>query len=96
MESEKYRYHEKLFLKQLREARESANVKQTELSEALGEYQSYVSKVETGERRLDVIELIAWCEALGVEADDFVKKLRQKLEEAGEKEGLPELKQREK
>jgi transcriptional regulator with XRE-family HTH domain len=44
-------------LARLREAREAAGLSQTEVAKALGKRQSWVSNTETGERRLDVVEL---------------------------------------
>jgi transcriptional regulator with XRE-family HTH domain len=49
------------------EARKSAKLTQAELAGRLGKPQSYVSKVESGERRLDVVELTALAEALGTD-----------------------------
>lgn len=49
------------------EARKDAKLTQTQLSERLGKPQSFVSKYERGERRLDVIEFLAVCKRL--EAD---------------------------
>ena len=46
--------------------RRAAGVTQVELAERLGKPQSYVSKVERGERRLDVIEFCQVAEALGL------------------------------
>lgn len=40
------------------EARRAAGFNQTELAEQLGKRQQFVSKYESGERRLDVIEFI--------------------------------------
>jgi len=48
-----YRY----LLKRLREARESAGLTQTQVAKALGRPQSYVTKCELGERRLDPLDL---------------------------------------
>lgn len=50
----------------LREAREKAGITQEQLATALGEDQSFVSKVERRERRLDLEELRRVCSALGV------------------------------
>jgi transcriptional regulator with XRE-family HTH domain len=45
------------FLKRLREARIEAGLSQREAATALGRVPSYVAKSETGERRVDVVEL---------------------------------------
>lgn len=45
------------FLKRLRQARLDANLRQEDVRRMIGVYQSYMSKIESGERRLDVIEL---------------------------------------
>jgi transcriptional regulator with XRE-family HTH domain len=47
----------------LKKARETAGVTQAQVAERLGLYASFVSKVESGERRLDVVELAELCEA---------------------------------
>jgi transcriptional regulator with XRE-family HTH domain len=47
----------KRFLERLRQARLEAGLTQTEVAEALQKPQSFVSKCETGERRIDVVEL---------------------------------------
>ncbi|MBL4749935.1 MAG: helix-turn-helix transcriptional regulator [Amylibacter sp.] len=48
---------------QLKKARLDASLTQTGLAERLGKTQSYVAKVETHERRLDVVEFVAWMKA---------------------------------
>ena len=58
-------------IKKLIELRESKNVTQVELARLLNKPQSYVSKVEILERRLDVIELIDWLKVLDVTIFDF-------------------------
>jgi transcriptional regulator with XRE-family HTH domain len=59
-------------IKKLIELRESKNVTQVELARLLNKPQSYVSKVEILERRLDVIELIDWLKILEVELANFI------------------------
>jgi len=56
----------------LREKRISAQLKQADLAKRLGQYQSFVSKYESGERRLDVFELRAACEALGTTVEQIL------------------------
>lgn len=65
--SESYR----LFLRLLRDARERAGLTQEDLAHRLQETQSFVSKCERGERRIDVVELRQFCEALGASFVDF-------------------------
>lgn len=62
-------------LAQLRELRLAQGVTQSELAERLGWTQMNVSKVETSVRRLDVIELKLWVEALGSNLPAFVARL---------------------
>lgn len=56
----------RLFLAVLRAAREGADVSQVELARRLGNTQTFVSKCERGERRLDVVELVEFAEALDI------------------------------
>ena len=49
------RYRE--FLERLRSARHDAGLTQQEVARTLGKPQSFVSKCESGERRVDVVEL---------------------------------------
>ncbi|MEO4017538.1 helix-turn-helix domain-containing protein [Pseudomonas rossensis] len=67
-----------LLLLLLVEARKKAKLTQTLLSERLGKPQSFVSKYERGERRLDVIEFLKVCKQL--EADPY--KIMHRLENA--------------
>lgn len=61
-----------LFLRQLRDARKKAGVTQAELAIRIRETQSFVSKCERGERRLDAVEIWTFCRALGVPFVDFM------------------------
>ncbi len=63
-----------LFLDQLVAARKQAGLTQEQLAERLGVTQSFVSKCERGERRLDIVELREWCRALNVSFAAFVTK----------------------
>ncbi len=48
---------------------------QVELAQKLGRSQSYVTKVENGHMSIDVIELITYCSALGIDPAKLVKSL---------------------
>jgi transcriptional regulator with XRE-family HTH domain len=63
----------------LREVRTEAGIRQTDLAERLGQTQSFVSKYESGERRLDILELRDVCEALGLPLAEFVERLEDRL-----------------
>jgi transcriptional regulator with XRE-family HTH domain len=58
------------------EARTNAGVTQAELAKRIGWQQTDISKVERGERRLDLIEFLQFTEALKVDAPDFVRRLQ--------------------
>lgn len=70
------------FLRLLKETRREAGLTQTDLADRLGLTQSVVSKCERGERRIDVIELRAWCRAIGIRLGDFSEKLDRTLNRA--------------
>jgi transcriptional regulator with XRE-family HTH domain len=62
----------KTLLRVLRELRQEAKLTQAELAERLGLPQSFVSKYEIGERRLDLVELAWIARALGVPLGEIV------------------------
>ena len=49
------------------QARKDAGITQTELGKRIGQRQTFVSKFELGERRLDVAEFVAVAKALGID-----------------------------
>jgi HTH-type transcriptional regulator/antitoxin HipB len=61
------------------EARERAKLKQSDVVQRLGMPASYLSKIENGTRRLDVIELIQIAEAIGADPGKIVRDLQQRL-----------------
>ena len=69
--TQKYR----CLLNLLRKARQEAGLTQQQLAAKLEASQDEISKCETGIRRLDVIELKLWVEALGLQLPDFIAKL---------------------
>jgi transcriptional regulator with XRE-family HTH domain len=58
------------------QARKDAELTQVELARKLRKPQSYVSKYENGERRLDVPEFIEVCRAIGVEPSALLAELK--------------------
>lgn len=61
------------FRRLLVEARKQAGLTQVKLSERLSRPQSFVSKYERGERRLDVIEFFEVARAIGIDPFDFLR-----------------------
>lgn len=64
----------------LREARLGADVTQGALSLALGRSQSFISDIERGVRRLDVLELRDICGLLGLSFPAFLAELEAEIE----------------
>lgn len=62
------------------EVRTAAGITQALLAERLKWEQTHISRVERGVRRLDVLELRRWVQAMGVALPDFVEKLEHRLE----------------
>ena len=56
-------------------ARKAAGLTQNELGRRLGKRQSFVSKYETGERRLDLVEFTVVAAALNIDTARFVREL---------------------
>ena len=74
MKNSLYSPEYKMFLMLLRAAREQAGLTQNDLARSLDVPQSFVSKCETGERRMDITELRSWCAALGISFYRFVER----------------------
>lgn len=56
-------------------SRQEAGQTQSQLGRLLDKPQSYVSKFETGERRLDIVEFMAVCRALQRDPFEFLREL---------------------
>lgn len=69
-----------ILLAMLRDARLQAGLTQAEVARRLDMSQSDVSKCELGSRRLDVIELRVWLDALGVRLPDFLNALEERID----------------
>ena len=59
-------------------AREKAGLTQQQLADRLGKPQSFISKYEGGERRIDVIEFIAIADILDMDASRAIRDIRSK------------------
>lgn len=58
----------------LRTLRHNAGMTQATLAERLGKPQSFVSKVERGERLIDPVELRWWCRETGADVSSVVRR----------------------
>ena len=63
----------------LRQVRIEAGLRQVDVAMKLGVPQSYVSNYESGERRLDVLELRAVCGVLQITLPTFIRRLEKAL-----------------
>lgn len=68
--------------KTLYSLRMGAGLKQTDLAEVLDVPQSFVSKIETGERRLDLVELKAVVQAMGATLTEFVVEFEKNINDS--------------
>ena len=57
------------------ERRKAAGLTQAAVATKLGRYQSYVANVETGQRRVDVVEFLDLAEAIGFDPSKLVRDL---------------------
>ncbi len=60
----------------LAELRVDAGLRQVDLAKKLGVYQSWVTHMESGQRRIDVVELIELSKVIGFDPAEIVRKLR--------------------
>lgn len=57
------------------ERREAAGMTQAQLAERLGEYQSFVARLESGQRRVDVVEFIELGRLLGFDPEAAMREI---------------------
>jgi len=65
----------------LRQMRIDSGLRQADVARLLGEPQSLVSKYESGERRLDLIEVYHICHIMGISLSQFAARLEQAIDE---------------
>ncbi|MGA2937428.1 MAG: helix-turn-helix transcriptional regulator [Syntrophobacteraceae bacterium] len=86
MEKSIYTSQQKRLQELLHQLRQEAGLRQIDLAKRLGVPQSFVSKYESGERRLDILELRAVCASLGISLQKFVRRLENALSEIPDQE----------
>lgn len=78
----------RVFRDLLRELRLEKGITQADLSSALGMAQSFVSKYEMGERRLDFVEVDQICRHLGITLPEFSRSFARRLSREQSDPGL--------
>ena len=63
----------------LREMRVESGLTQVDLAERIERDQTFVSKYESGQRRLDALELREICQAIGITLEEFARRLEKAL-----------------
>jgi transcriptional regulator with XRE-family HTH domain len=63
----------------LREIRIEAGLTQVDLAARIERDQTFVSKYESGQRRLDALELREICQAIGITLEEFARRLEKVL-----------------
>lgn len=75
----KWTTQEDALLKLLKEIRKESGLSGPVIQKQLNRPNSYISKVESGEKRLDVLELHDLCSAYGISIADFATRLESVL-----------------
>ena len=68
-----------VFLQRLVAARREAGLTQQDLATRINRPQSFVSKYERGERRLDVLEFVMMCHAVSVDPCSIIREVESRL-----------------
>ena len=72
MKNSIYTHEYQIFLKNLKTARKESDLTQVEVARKLNQPQSYISKCESGEKRVDVIELLKFAKVYNKQIDYFI------------------------
>lgn len=73
----------KIFVECLRDFRAQSRMTQQELASQLNCPQSYISKYEQGQKRLDIVEIKRICNVFGVSLTEFADEYETRLKNAG-------------
>ncbi|MBQ3878276.1 MAG: helix-turn-helix transcriptional regulator [Prevotella sp.] len=79
MEKSIYNKQYRILIGIIRQERESRQITQEQLASMLSVQQAIISKIETCERRLDLIELRQICTALGISLIDIINKFEERI-----------------
>jgi transcriptional regulator with XRE-family HTH domain len=69
------RDREKTLRERLKKARLASGLRQVDVAQQLAKPQSYIAKIESGERKLDFIEVLDICAAIGLDPCELTKEL---------------------
>jgi transcriptional regulator with XRE-family HTH domain len=75
----------RILLRILRSKRQQNRLSQDDFAKKLGVPQSFISKIESGERRIDIVDLFRFCEVLNIDVVQFIKELVKEIK-IGKKE----------
>ena len=79
-----YRHEHAVLIQLLRKIRCDAGLTQSKCAEAMGHPQSFMSDIEKGIRRLDLVQLRDLCAVLGYDLERFVGEYEKALAEGAE------------
>ncbi len=68
-----YSKEHKHIIEQLKKARERAGLSQEEVAKILGKTQSYISKIESGQRKIDIVQLKEFAKIYKKNLDFFIE-----------------------
>ena len=68
-----YSKDHKYIVEQLKKARQEAGLDQIEVAKRLGRSQSYLSKIESGQRKIDVIQMKKFAKLYNKDINYFIK-----------------------
>ena len=73
MEKTIYSKQHRIMVKRLRKTRKKRGLNQIDVAKLLGVTQSYVSRVESGQRRIDIVELKAFAKLYRKKIEYFLR-----------------------